>query len=647
MSNLGEIGAFALDGQRLRERRGRKRKSVLSELGELVVVTLGPERGLLLTLSASGISVQAQAQLAPGSRLAVQFLLPLSEAAVRTTCEVVWTGNNCDAGLKFLLLAESDGRALENWLNLHAAEPEDVLAEAAPAGIPCAVMEEAVPASSAYEQLAATIEMLGASQPVDPEPAPPEPPAPAEAATLEDLLPRIIVQARVLTQADGAALVLRGEEGLICRGSSGTAPAMGSRMRAGSGLSGECFRLGQVVRCDDVENDPRVNSAAAQRLQSRSILIAPIRANASIRGVLQVLSSRPFAFNAAHVATLEHLAGVVSALLGAESQADLEPTPSQEAPSGAFLQPTEPAAELKVAEVGRPQLVPEKPAEAENDPEPGQAVTDAPTEEIAQDAAIVAALETASQPSEVEGEPSHSAALRRYGSLGCLGLLTAGLLLWTMIRIPQPSRAALPASSVQPTLVSTQAPSTTHPPAIERDPGKSSPPTRAGVKPNRPVQSAKAPMPSKSGPAGKSKSAVIANAPPPGLRTLPAPSSEDEPNSASPAPMTAVLAAPTPALVAPPSPLRQSAGVERGRVISQPKPVYPQAALRAGIEGSVVLAATIGADGKVKQVKVVSGPSLLAQAAMDAVKKWRYQPSYLNGAPVEVDSTITLNFKRP
>lgn len=82
-------------------------------------------------------------------------------------------------------------------------------------------------------------------------------------------------------------------------------------------------------------------------------------------------------------------------------------------------------------------------------------------------------------------------------------------------------------------------------------------------------------------------------------------------------------------------------------MISQPKPVYPQAALRAGIEGSVVLAATIGADGKVKQVKVVSGPSLLAQAAMDAVKKWRYQPSYLNGAPVEVDSTITLNFKRP
>ena len=69
--------------------------------------------------------------------------------------------------------------------------------------------------------------------------------------------------------------------------------------------------------------------------------------------------------------------------------------------------------------------------------------------------------------------------------------------------------------------------------------------------------------------------------------------------------------------------------------------------MRAGIEGSVVLAATIGTDGKIKKVNVVSGHPLLTQAALDAVKHWRYQPSYLNGAPVEVDSSITLNFKRP
>jgi protein TonB len=154
-------------------------------------------------------------------------------------------------------------------------------------------------------------------------------------------------------------------------------------------------------------------------------------------------------------------------------------------------------------------------------------------------------------------------------------------------------------------------------------------------------------MLSKPGAAGKPKSAATKNAPPLNMRSLPAPSSEDQPNSASPVPMTAVLAAPTPALVAPPSPVRQSAGVERGRVISQPRPVYPQAAMRAGIEGSVVLATTIGTDGKIRKVNVVSGHPLLTQAALDAVKQWRYQPSYLNGAPVEVDSSITLNFKRP
>jgi TonB family protein len=633
VSNLGEIGSFALDGQRVCERRRHKRKSVLSELGELVVVSLDSERGLLLTLSASGISVQAQAQLTPGSRHAVQFPLPLSEAAIRTTCEVVWTGHNCDAGLKILSLAENDGRALENWLSLHAAEPENVLAGAAPAGIPCAVMDEAGPVSSAYEELAATIEMLVAPQPVDLEPAPPEPPAAAEAATLEDLLPRIIVQARVLTQAEGAALVLRGEEGLICRASSGTAPALGSRMRAGSGLSGECFRLGQVVRCDDVENDPRVNSAAAQRLQSRSILIAPIQVNASTCGVLQVLSSRPFAFNAAHVATLEHLAGVVGALLAAESQADVELTPlSEEAPSAAFLEPTESAAEPAVPDDPKAESV--------------GVAADSPTEETSRNA-IVALPETASQPFETAEEQPHSAAgLLRNGAIGCLGLLTTGLLLWTMVQSPQPTKAALPATSAQLTPVSTLTTSATQPPAIGSDPVKAIAATRPVVRPNRPIQAAKsaggAPE-SKS--ASKSQSVVSENRPSLSLRSLP--SLPDQSNGAGPVPMTAVLSAPTPALVAPPSPFRQSAGVERGRVISQPKPVYPQAALRAGIEGSVVLATTIGTDGKIKKVNVVSGQPLLAQAAMDAVKQWRYQPSYLNGASVEVDSTITLNFKRP
>lgn len=659
MSNLGKMGAFALDGQRVCERRRHKRKSVLSELGELVVVSLDSERGLLLTVSASGISVQAQAQLAPGSRVAVQFSLPSSQTAIRATCDMVWVGNNCEAGLKFLPLAESDARCLENWLTLHAAEPEDVMADAAAAGIPCAVMDEAVPASSDYADLAATIEKLVAPHPVDtapPQPASPAPQAPAaaEADTLEDLLPRIVVQARVLTQAEGTALVLSGEEGLICRASSGSAPAVGSRMRAGSGLSAECFRLGQVVRCDDVENDSRVNSAAAQRLQSRSILIAPIRANASTRGVLQVLSSRPFAFTDAHVATLEHLAGLVAAFLAAKESAnpaDLHTAPSPESASGATPEPNQRAAEAEGAGTNSPELAPGRQSEQTDNHPAIAADAGLQAEEAAANAAIEAAPETATQPLDAADEqPQSSAKLLRNGTIGCLGLLTTALLLWTMVQLPQPSKAALPANA-QLTPVSTTAAPAAQPLAIGSDPVKAIKATRPLVRPNRPPQAAKsAARPPKSHPAGKAgklESMASANSSSLSLRTLPAPSLPEPANSATSAPVTAVLAAPTPTLVAPSSPVQQSGRVERGRAISQPRPVYPQAAMRAGIEGSVVLATTIGTDGKIKKVNVVSGHPLLTQAALDAVKQWRYQPSYLNGAPVEVDSSITLNFKRP
>jgi len=70
----------------------------------------------------------------------------------------------------------------------------------------------------------------------------------------------------------------------------------------------------------------------------------------------------------------------------------------------------------------------------------------------------------------------------------------------------------------------------------------------------------------------------------------------------------------------------------------------PPEAGRARIEGTVVLRAVIGKDGSVQNVRVESGLPVLAQAAIDAVKQWRYKPYLLNGEPIEVDSQITINF---
>jgi protein TonB len=104
---------------------------------------------------------------------------------------------------------------------------------------------------------------------------------------------------------------------------------------------------------------------------------------------------------------------------------------------------------------------------------------------------------------------------------------------------------------------------------------------------------------------------------------------------------------PVPAKAPEPAPvkrIRVAAGVAEANLIHDVPPQYPPEAGRKRIEGTVVLLAVIGTDGSVKDVRVESGSPLLAQAAIDAVKQWRYKPYLLNGVPVEIDSRITVNF---
>ena len=96
--------------------------------------------------------------------------------------------------------------------------------------------------------------------------------------------------------------------------------------------------------------------------------------------------------------------------------------------------------------------------------------------------------------------------------------------------------------------------------------------------------------------------------------------------------------------VATPQKVRVSQGVVSGLLQHKVEPQYPPAARSARIQGAVVLKATIGKDGRVNDLQVVSGHPMLAQAALSAVKQWRYKPYYLNGEPVSIDTTITVNF---
>jgi protein TonB len=90
--------------------------------------------------------------------------------------------------------------------------------------------------------------------------------------------------------------------------------------------------------------------------------------------------------------------------------------------------------------------------------------------------------------------------------------------------------------------------------------------------------------------------------------------------------------------------IRLAQRVVEANLIHDVTPMYPPEAGRERIEGTVVLLAVIGKDGRVLDVRVESGLPILAQAAMDAVKQWCYRPYLLNGEPVEVDSRITIDF---
>lgn len=102
---------------------------------------------------------------------------------------------------------------------------------------------------------------------------------------------------------------------------------------------------------------------------------------------------------------------------------------------------------------------------------------------------------------------------------------------------------------------------------------------------------------------------------------------------------------PPPKAVASKAPIRVGGRVKAPLPISTPQPQYPALARGAKIEGDVVIDAVIDTTGNVVEMRVISGHPLLIQSAMNALKKWRYEPTYLNEDPVSVQLMVTIRFR--
>src|SRR5436305_5877674 len=125
---------------------------------------------------------------------------------------------------------------------------------------------------------------------------------------LDLMLNKIVDQARLATAASGAAIALSRDGEMVCRASVGeSAPGLGVRLNTRSGVSGACVQRKELQRCDDAENDPRVDAAACRDAEIRSILAVPILDQQVLLCVLEGFASRTKAFDDTDVYAVQAL----------------------------------------------------------------------------------------------------------------------------------------------------------------------------------------------------------------------------------------------------------------------------------------------------------------------------------------------------
>jgi TonB family protein len=421
------------------------------------------------------------------------------------------------------------------------------------------------------------------------------------ASDLDVVLGAIAEAAQVLTLASGTALAMQRDGQVVCLGRSGeTAPELGARLSIDSGISGECVRTGRTLRCDDTQKDYRADREVCRKMGLRSIAAVPLRGRHGVVGVLEAFSTRPGAFAEEHMDYLARLAEL---------------------------------AETADARQGTAQV-----SVANETPEIHSRLRAVSNVLLLGGRKVAAHL----------GEGK-----RRYWTVAAtLALLLVSVAAWKTWRKPA-SAAATGGQTAQ-----SAAPAVTPASAVGADLSWKPSPERP-LNSNRSSatvqQAAKAEVAdvlsdTETSPVSSTKIQDLTAA-----DTVKRAITTDSDSDTTEAPqlsasnldnrkIATLLSVPV-SLPKFGPPISQ--GVTAGVLEHQVAPIYPRQALPLRIEGPVVLDATVSENGLIESVKVVSGHALLAQAAIDAVRQWRYRPYLLNGKPVRMQTKITVNFKMP
>jgi TonB family protein len=404
---------------------------------------------------------------------------------------------------------------------------------------------------------------------------------------LDLVLNEVVDEALRATGATGAAIAFTRDGEMVCRASAGAdAPELGVRLDTKSGLSGTCLQTGTIQQCDDTETDPRVSAEACRQLGVRSILILPLSVGKEPFGILQAFSPRSSAFGEAEISVLESLVRRVVANKKAAEQGPAIFERKQEPPDRA-------AKEREILEeLGPIELADQEPS-----------------------------LEQAE-------EPKLDILTLILGGLVIIVAVLVGLLIgWRVGFFPGfqggPAQKATAAPS------STAAPDRGHTAAQSSGSGL---PQASGSQAKR--SNGAGTEPPVGGLIVTENGKVIFQQPPsePPVGQVSSGASGD---SGTPTPEAALLKR------------EVSREVSESLLIRRIEPEYPLDARTQRIQGMVILKVGVGKDGNVRDIAAVSGNPMLTQAAIAAVKQWKYHPYSIEGKPVEMQTQVIIQFTLP
>lgn len=463
----------------------------------------------------------------------------------------------------------------------------------------------------------------------------------------EAVLSKIAEAALSATGAEGAALALRRDGAVVCVARAGEmAPPIGARLDDTSGMSGECLREGQALRCDDTETDARVDAEACRDLGLRSLVVAPIKDGDNVIGILEVFSPQPSTFTGRHMDVLLQLTELVVAESAAESS-EVESPPVAKSPPEPHLTATMP----------QPRLLPTK---ASDETKVVASVTTAPAPAAAKTSRTmvsatqlpadvnISAYMAAHEKAQSQGPPR----IPKVVLVGLATIIVASFVGWYIGH--RTSSSPVTTAALQPAALlsspATSTPTAATPPVgseAKRSPNTS---TTTGENQGR-SKTAHESLTDASTKNRVADDSVNVTKP---LRVVSAAPAADADTETAPGlpvatadakarnPVSDLLNTPT-ALPSRAAPVSQ--GVEGGELETRVNAIYPPQARAMGQHGIVVLEALVGPDGSVKDVKVVSGPPMLRQAAMDAVRRWKYEPFRLNGKRIAAQTQVQVEFK--